>query len=151
MVSAIWAWTLSWSVFDIPSVVPLNKTDFSSSSTYQLQIAFWLEVRLVLTSSALYWCFVWPECVQILCMLSQPLWIHMCSCLVLFMLLEKKSNHKSPRAVNPMLCNNDLLARCAHLFSHFFRKLVLRLPSWDGTIPIIINEARNLRLDRSLA
>lgn len=36
---------MSWSVIDTPRATPLEKTDFSSPSGYQLQIAAWLGVE----------------------------------------------------------------------------------------------------------
>lgn len=37
-----WAWGLPWSVVDIPSEIPLEKTDLLFASEYQLQIAYCL-------------------------------------------------------------------------------------------------------------
>lgn len=41
-----WALGLTWRMVDRPSETPLVKNDFTFPGSYQLQIAFWLQVEL---------------------------------------------------------------------------------------------------------
>lgn len=68
---------LHWSTMDLPEETLLRKTDFPFPSNYQLPMARG-EILCFLLSP--YWHFLWLEFAQILCTLSQPLWVHMCSC-----------------------------------------------------------------------
>lgn len=49
-----WAWVLSQSMVNVPSVSPLKKTDFPFPSFYQLQIDSWLGVEQCTTFLSLY-------------------------------------------------------------------------------------------------
>lgn len=51
-----WAWVLPYSVFDIRSDFPLEKTNFQFLIMYQRKIASWLRVGLCIQFSVLRFC-----------------------------------------------------------------------------------------------
>lgn len=71
-----WAWSLPWSVVDIPIGIALAKIDLPFPIRYQLQRPLWLGVGLWVHSplSMLRCCLV--ASVQVLCMLLQCLGVH---------------------------------------------------------------------------
>lgn len=62
-----------WSTVDLPEETLLRKTDFPFPHK-------WQGVRFCASLLSPYWAFLWLELAQILCTLSQLLWVHMCSC-----------------------------------------------------------------------
>lgn len=66
-----------WNVTNPPGVTPLKKTDSASFISYPLLSKRW---EFELTSSLYPEIFVWIDCAQVLCILSQLLWIHLYNC-----------------------------------------------------------------------
>lgn len=60
-----------WSIVDIPSILSLRETDFSSLSSNQMPLAPQLGMGLHAPLSSPPWDFVWLKYMQALCMLSQ--------------------------------------------------------------------------------
>lgn len=69
-------WDLLWNLVDIPSAIPVEKTDLLSPSGYQLQMALWLGMELCPRFPFSVLGFVWLELVQVLCTLLRCLWAH---------------------------------------------------------------------------
>lgn len=66
----LWPWDLSWSVVNISSGTPLETTNFSYVSGYQLQIASWLGVGVQVYFSLLVLgtlSLAWTLCVTCVC------------------------------------------------------------------------------------
>lgn len=75
-VDQVLRWDLLWNLVDIPSAIPVEKTDLLSPSSYQLQMTPWLGMGLCPPFAFLVLGFVWIELVQVLCVLSWCLWAH---------------------------------------------------------------------------
>lgn len=60
-------------------VTPVKKMDFSSQVLSNAYVVTQLLVGLCSTSSSRSWNFVWVETAQVLCMLSQLLWLSVCN------------------------------------------------------------------------
>ena len=74
-----WGQGLTWSVVDIPRVTPLVQTDFFLSQKVLVTNKFWLGVGLCACFAFLCWDFVSMKRVQVLCVLSESLCVHVCS------------------------------------------------------------------------
>lgn len=64
--------------FCIPRATSLEITKFSFARDYQLELASAWRLGCILFHSQ-HWNSIWLRHVQVLCMLPQSLWLHMCS------------------------------------------------------------------------
>ena len=76
-----WGMTFHCIMINAPGPVLLEKTDSPSFRNKQLPIAPLLGVGICAQLPVPCWDVVWHGSAQVLCMLSQPLWVHMCRCL----------------------------------------------------------------------
>lgn len=75
----LWEWGQAWYVVDLPGVTSLEKTDSLSPSSYQMPVAPQLVLGVCGHLPLQCWASVWREFVQVLCVLTQPLWLLICN------------------------------------------------------------------------
>lgn len=75
--------TFHWSAVNLVGATFWKKTDSSHPSNYWLPKSSWLGEGECTQLSPLCLDLVWLRRTQVLCFLSQPLWIHMCKCLAM--------------------------------------------------------------------
>lgn len=74
-----WEWGQAWYVVDLPGVTSLKKTDSLSPSSYQMPVAPQLVVGVCGHLPLPCWDSLCLEFVQVLYLLSQPLWLLICN------------------------------------------------------------------------
>lgn len=86
----------------LPWVTYFAARSSSSLGSYQLPMASQLEVGLHADLSPPPGCFVWLELAQVMFMLSQVLWVHICNCPVVY-----RKYHFIPLALSTLFFGDD--------------------------------------------
>lgn len=86
----------------LPWVTYFAALSSPSLGSYQLPIASQLEVGLHADLSPPPGCFVWLELAQVMFMLSQVLWVHICNCPVV-----SRKYHFIPLAISTLFFRDD--------------------------------------------
>lgn len=109
---------------------PLKKLDSPSPGSYPFPLAPQLRVGLHASFPSPCWDFIWLELVQVLCVLSQLLWVHMCNCLPWY--IRKTLFH----------CGHPLsLALTVFLLTLAQLPLSLGRRGWDTDVPFRVKHS----------
>lgn len=111
-----WAWGPPWSAVAIPSVTPLEKTNFSLSHQASITKRFYVGVEFYVHFCSPCWNFVWLKSGQVLSMWSQSLCVRITPTLL----------HITPT----LLCLESTLSWESSTTSGSYSSLLLLIDPW---------------------